>query len=149
MLRLNQVLGNRSEPEMAERLHAFEHEGRIEYLALRPEDTRRKRLRLTTDRGTDCAIALGRAQGLSDGDVLWLDDERAVLVSLSETRWLRLRARDAPSALELGYFAGNLHWRVRFDGEVIAIALDGAEADYRARLAPFLESGRAREVNHG
>ena len=63
---------------------------------------------------------------------------------MTEERWLELAPRDTTAALELGYFAGNLHWRVRFDGAHILIALEGPEADYLARLKPFLDDGRAR-----
>ena len=44
-----------------------------------------------------------------------------------ETNWLLIAPTDAAAALELGYFVGNLHWRVRFDGHVLKIALDGPE----------------------
>ena len=50
------------------------------------------------------------------------------------------------AALELGYFAGNLHWRVRFEGERLLVALEGPEEDYLSRLKPFLDVGRARRA---
>lgn len=54
-----------------------------------------------------------------------LDENRAIVVRLSEERWLRLVPRDSDAALEAGYFfVGNLHWRVRFEPGVIAIALE-------------------------
>jgi urease accessory protein len=41
----------------------------------------------------------------------------------------------------LGYHAGNLHWRVRFQGEVLFVALEGRLEDYTARLGEMI-SGR-------
>lgn len=150
MLRLTEIIGNASDPDLAPRLHRLEHAGRVEYITLSRDDTLRKRLRVSTDRDTtDCAIALVRSQRLSDGSVLLLDDERAIVVRMEETPWLTVAPRDPATALELGYFAGNLHWRVRFEGTILKIALDGPEEDYLARLAPFLESGRVRRINHG
>ena len=147
-LNLTTIIGFASESAISDRLHALAHDGRVEQLILERGDTQRRRLRATTDRGTDCAVALPRDQQLSDGAVLALDDDRAIVVHMVEEHWLDLTPRDSASALELGYFAGNLHWRVRFAGDRIRIALEGPEADYLARLAPFLEDGRARRVDN-
>ncbi len=146
---ITRILGFASEPELAERLHALDHAGRVEILPLEQQDVHRRRLRATTDRGTECLVALPRDQVLGDGAVLVLEDERAIVVRLTEERWLALVPRDAVAALELGYFAGNLHWRVRFDGTRLLIALEGPEDDYLVRLAPFLEDRRARRDDDG
>ncbi len=132
---------------MAEKLHRLSHGGRLEEIRLSAADTARKRLRVTTDKGTDCAIALNRDASLENGSVLLLEDERAIVVRMVETKWLRIAPADAAAALELGYFAGNLHWRVRFDGGVLEIALEGPEQNYLDRLAGHFDSGRARRVN--
>ena len=51
MLRLTQILGNATEPAIAERLHALEHDGRVETIALDAADTARKRLRVADRQG--------------------------------------------------------------------------------------------------
>ena len=145
-LRIHRVIGNARDTELAERLHRLEHEGRIEYLRLARDDVYRRRLRGRTDRETECLIALPRDQALSDGAVLALDAQRAIVVRLHVERWLTLSPRNESSALELGYFAGNLHWRVRFAGPRLMIALEGPREDYLARLEPLLRDGRATEV---
>ena len=119
MLRLTQILGNATDPAIAERLHALEHDGRVETITLDAADTARKRLRVATDKGTDCAVAIARSDRLANGAVLLLEDDRAVVVRMRETVWLALEPRDLAAALDLGYFCGNLHWRVRFEGEVL------------------------------
>jgi urease accessory protein len=146
MLRLTRILGHASDPELVERLQALSHMNRVEFLELSRDDTRRHRLRKTTDRGTDCAIALERTEALSDGAILLLDDLRAILVRMEASRWLRIVPSDSAAAIELGFLCGNLHWRVRFDGPVMAVALDGPEEEYLARLAPFLDKGRAERL---
>ena len=145
-LRIHRVIGNAHDADLAEGLHRLEHAGRVEYLTLARDDVHRRRLRARTDRETECLIALPRDQALSDGAVLALDDERAIVVRLQVERWLALAPRDEASALELGYFAGNLHWRVRFAGPRLLIALEGPKEDYLARLEPLLRDGRALEV---
>ncbi|MDP7642055.1 MAG: urease accessory protein UreE, partial [Alphaproteobacteria bacterium] len=146
MLHLNRIVGNSTGGEMAEKLHRLSHGGRLEEIRLSAADTARKRLRVTTDKGTDCAIALNRDISLENGSVLLLEDERAIVVRMLETEWLRIAPADAAAALELGYFTGNLHWRVRFKGAVLEIALEGPEDNYLDRLAGHFESGRARRV---
>ena len=145
-LRIHRVIGRARDAELAGRLHRLEHAGRVEYLTLSRDDVHRRRLRARTDRETECLIALPRDQGLSDGAVLALDEARAIVVRLTVERWLTLAPRDDAAALELGYFAGNLHWRVRFAGPRLLIALEGPKEDYLARLMPLLRDGRAAEV---
>ena len=74
--------------------------------------------------------------------MLLLEEDRAVVVRMRETVWLALGPRDLAAALELGYFCGNLHWRVRFEGAVLKVALDGPRENYMARLAQHLADGR-------
>jgi urease accessory protein len=146
MLRVHGILGNATDPGLAGRLHRLDHDGRLEYVVLSRADTQRKRLRVATDRGAEVAIALPRAARLENGSVLFLSDEHAVVVRLEETPWLEVEPADAAAALELGYMAGNHHWRVKFAGGRLRIALDGPAADYLHRLAPQLEDGRVRLV---
>ena len=146
ILRVNGIVGHADEPAISARLHTLRHANGIEYVVLEPADTARRRLRVATDRGTDCAIALAREAALEDGSVLYLNDERAVVVRLQALRWLTLEPRDTEAALELGYHCGNLHWKVAFDGTVLRVAIEHEEASYLARLSAFLEDGRARIV---
>ena len=109
---------------------------------LNREDALRRRLRGTTDKGTEVTIALSRDEQLSDGAVLRLDPDKAVIVRMSEERWLRLEPRDTDAAIEAGYFAGNLHWRVRFAPGALLVALEGPVEDYLQRIAPLTASGK-------
>ena len=148
MLRLDSILGHATDAALAERLHHLEHDGKVEYILLAGEDTARRRLHVATDRGTDCAIMLPRSERLSNGAVLLLESDRAVVVRLKEAEWLALQPRDAAAALELGYFAGNMHWPVRFDGAALKIALHGPVEGYLERLDHLLKDGRIRRSGH-
>jgi len=148
MLKLESIIGAATDPHIAERLHHLGHHGKVEYLSLSSEDTQRHRMRASTDTGTECAVVLDRAQHLFNGAVLMLTEERAVVVRMRETEWLTLAPRDTASALELGYFAGNMHWAVRFEGAWLRIALQGPVDRYLERLQPFLEDGRARQIGN-
>jgi urease accessory protein len=148
MLKLEAIVGLATEPEIAEALHHLEHHHQVEYLTLSEADTQRHRLRALTDRGTECAIALPRHQHLSNGAVLLLEQDRAVVVRMQEGQWLVLQPRDARAALELGYFAGNMHWKVEFDGERLRIAVQGPMESYLERLGHLMRDGRVARVAH-
>jgi urease accessory protein len=141
-LRLERIVGEAADPAIAERLHALAHANAVESIVLGREDASRHRLRVMTDRGRDCAIALPRSQRLCNGAVLLLEEQRAIVVRLSDEEWLAFRPRDLTAALELGYFAGNMHWRIRIEGARLEVALEGPKQDYLDRLAPLIADGR-------
>ncbi len=149
MLRLTSIVGSASEPAIAERLHELSHRGIVEYVTLSRADTARRRLHVFTDRGTEAAIMLDRSERLANGAVLRLDDEGAVVVRLEEPQWLALEPRDAAAALELGYFCGNMHWKVRFAGSMLHVSLEGPPEDYLHRIAHLAGDGRVRVAGHG
>ena len=142
MLKLTGIVGMACDAGLDATLHDLAHEGLIETIVLDRRDMLRKRLRTVTDKGTDCAIALPRTTTMDDGAVLLLEARRAIVVRASVETWLIVRPADAAAALELGYHAGNLHWRVAFRGPLLAIALEGPREDYLARLENFLADGR-------
>lgn len=142
MLRIDRVIGSRVDAAISERLHHLEHAGRVEILTLPAAEMARRRLRAATQAGTDLAIALPREQRLYDGAVLLLEEHRAIVVRADAERWLRLSPRSIADAMELGYHAGNLHWRVRFEGETLLVALEGPVDGYLARLGTLVTDRR-------
>ena len=139
---IDRIVGSKLDPEIADRLHHLDHQHAVDVLAIDSADLARRRLRATTDKGEEVAIALPRDEILFDGAVLVLDSDRARVVRVGAERWLRLVPSDRAAALELGYHAGNLHWRVRFEGEDLLVALEGAPEDYLARLVELTGPGR-------
>jgi urease accessory protein len=146
VLRLHGIVGASTDPVYAELLHALEHEDGIELLFVPPADAGRKRFRLSTDRGTDCAVSLERDEELTDGALLYIDPRRAIIARFGEQEIWRLRPVDQAAALKLGWNAGNLHWRVRFEGDSLAVLLDAPLHTYRARVLPLLEAGGVEEL---
>src|SRR5882757_10103893 len=142
MLRIDRVLGSRLESEFAERIHRLEHRGAVDLVNIPVADLARRRLLMTTSAGEELAIALPREQKLFDGAVLLIDGKRAIVVRAATERWLRLEPRSIGDAIELGYHAGNLHWRVRFQGEGLFVALEGRPEDYTARLGEMISARR-------
>ena len=89
---------------------------------------------------------LPREQPLFDGAVLWLDDHSALVLRVAAQRWLRLLPYTQADALALGYHAGNLHWRVRFDGDALLVALEAPIEDYLSRLGELAAPDRVTVV---
>ena len=147
MLRLHGVVGRSDDPHIHARLHALDHAGGIEHVHVPEAELGRRRFRLTSDKGTDCAISLDRGEDLVDGAVLLLDDARAVIVRMGEAQTLRFRPSGAGAALQLGWNAGNLHWRVRFEDGDLIVLLDGPAGEYRARVRSLLDAGLIEEVH--
>jgi urease accessory protein len=141
-----EILGTRDDPAFGDALHRLEHEHAVDELILPRADLARRRLRAVTRAGREVAVALPRDAKLHDGAVLALDAHGALVVRVEAERWLRLAPADAAAALALGYHAGNLHWRVRFEGADLLVALEGPDATYLDRLTGFLETGRATAV---
>jgi urease accessory protein len=146
MIKIDHIAGTATESAIAEALHELEHRGAVEYVTLSAADTQRHRLRVMTDRGTECAIAVPRTQRLENGTVLLLEPSRAILVRMSEVQWLTLRAADAATALALGYFAGNMHWKVEFEGDLLRIAVQGPVESYLDRLSHLMQGGRVVQI---
>ena len=148
MLRLHGIVGKAQDPAYRAMLHELEHMDGIELLFVPPSDAGRKRFRLTTDRGTDCAVSIDRDEKLTDGAVLYIDPRRAIVARFGEQAVWRLRPKDQAAALKLGWNAGNLHWRVRFEEASLVILLDAPLHTYRARILPLLEEGDVLELDN-
>ncbi len=141
MITVTEILGTASDPSFADRLHDLEHGNRVEILVVDRDDALRRRMRGKTDKGTDIAIALERSDQLVDGAVLLLNDTRAIVVRMTEERWLRVTPLNSDAALEAGYCAGNHHWRVKFEPGALLIAMQGPPQHYVTRLYHLLKTG--------
>lgn len=142
MIHVNSLVGALTDPALHEQLHHLEHHDAVETVTIATSDLDRRRLLVRTRAGEEVAIALPREQKLFDGAVLVLEADRAIVVRAGEQRWLRLVPQSADAALELGYHAGNLHWRVRFDGTDLLVSMDGPLQQYVSRIEPLIKDGR-------
>ncbi|SDE27866.1 urease accessory protein [Salipiger thiooxidans] len=126
-LQVTALLGN-ARSDRHDAVHALEHEGRVEVIDIARADAAR------TDKVREVQIALLRDQSLEDGAVLHLDNTLAIVLRVDSGARLTLVPHDLQSALRLGHWCGNLHWKVSFAEGVMSVPLDGPEARYRARL---------------
>jgi urease accessory protein len=103
-----------------------------------------RRFRSSTEKGCDIAISLARDEQLFDGAVLMLDHANALVVKVEAEDWLRLTPRDQSAALQVGFHAGNLHWRVRFDGEDLLVAVERDLQSYTDRIDALIKDGSVK-----
>jgi urease accessory protein len=143
---LDGIVGWAADPAVAARLHELRHRHAVEYVHLDVGDLDRKRLRVTSDAGTDYAVALPRDAALADGAVLLLDADRAVVVRAGALQTMTLRATDVPAALRLGFLAGHLHWKVDQDADTLVVHLRAPHDEYTARITDLLASGQVTWV---
>jgi urease accessory protein len=141
-LRVSAIVGSWTDSDLHERLHRLEHRGAVDTVEIKPGDMQRRRFRAHSAAGRTVEIALPRTISLFDGAVLWLDDASALVLRVAAQRWLRLVPRTKDDALALGYHAGNLHWRVRFNGDALLVALDEPQEAYLVRLGELAAADR-------
>ena len=144
MLFISEVVGDSKDSLFSARLHNLAHVGAVEYVHVRSVDLARRRFRTKTDRGRECGIALARDARLFDGAILHMAADVAIVTRVGETRWLALTPSGLDAGIELGYHAGNLHWRVRFDGPRLLVGLDSPVAEYIDRLLDYLPDSAFR-----
>jgi len=141
-LNIHRVLGSRLEPSFSEKIHRLELRNAVDEVRLPAAAFESPELRVTTRGGQELAIALPRHEKLFDGAVLQLDDNRAIIVREAGRRCLRLQPRSISDAIELGYHIGNLGWPVRFEGDVLLVAMHGRTENYVVRLGELIWSRR-------
>jgi urease accessory protein len=143
------ILCTASSSDVAAQLHRLDHSGGLDWLVLSQGDLARRKQRVLTFKGREVAIDLPRTERLSDGAVLRLDAEEALVVKVEAEEWLRVLPRDAQAALRLGFHAGNLHWLVRFENDELLIAIEGSRQTYLDRLTVLLKSGLITILDDG
>ncbi|WP_417512509.1 hypothetical protein [Microbacterium sp.] len=144
---ISSTFGWETDPELADQLHKMEHDGHVERIYLGETLIGRRRFRATSDRGNEYGIILDGDPARIDGRVLILEPDRAVVLHQGEPETLTLRATDIEAGIQLGWHAGHLHWRVRFDGDLVVVLLDGPAEDYLARISPYVTAGQIAIVS--
>ena len=146
MHKLVEVVGHRSDDDVHDRLHDLEHRGLVVRLVLPTAELGRRRFKVTGSDGREYGVALDREAALRDGSVLRLDGDGAVVVEVEEPATLTVRATSLEGALQLGWHAGHLHWRVRMEDDLLVVLLDGPVEDHLARIRPWLDRGAVEVV---
>ena len=147
MKRVDGVVGNADrDPALADAVAEHEEAGTLESVVLDDTERRRSRLRVTTDSGTDLGVLVDQPE-LTAGDVLVLDDDRAVVVAFEEREAfvVEFPAAEAAvsTAVELGHRIGNQHWDVAVEGDTVYVPVEADRAIIEDVLGPYLPADAA------
>ena len=134
MLQYNSIIGAVSEEKFHNLVHEMEHRGKVDYIDISNSDLSRRRFRQKTRSGKEIAVSLNRNSKLFDGAILELNGDACVVVKVVPEKWLKVKAIDPNLNMKLGYFAGNLHWAVRFSEEAMFIEIKSTYDEYLERL---------------
>ena len=115
-------------------IHKLEHEEALDTIRLNADDLSRRRFTSETTFGKTVGISLPRSLKLYDGALLEISERYCLMVKVEPENWLRLEVQSADVALRLGYFAGNLHWAVKFDKNRLSVAISGDANSYLDRI---------------
>lgn len=84
----------------------------IDYVNIEWYECQKKIHRLTSSRGTDIAINLDKetqTKGLDDGDILYINDDTAVIVNILPAKAIIVKTKDEQEAIHCAYEIGNRH----------------------------------------
>ena len=115
-------------------IHKLEHKEAVDTIRLKADDLSRRRFTSETTFGQTVGISLPRSLKLFDGAVLEISERYCLMVKVEPEDWLSLEVQSADIALRLGYFAGNLHWAVKFDQNNLSVAVSGNINSYLDRI---------------
>lgn len=115
-------------------IHKLEHEEALDTIRLNADDLSRRRFTSETTFGKTVGISLPRSSKLYDGALLEISERYCLMVKVEPENWLSLEVESADVALRLGYFAGNLHWAVKFDQNSLNVAISGDVDSYLDRI---------------
>ena len=112
---------------------------------------RRRRLRLSTDRGGSVLLDLPRPTAMSEGDGLLCDDGRWIAVSAKPEPVLDIRADSPVMLMRLVWHLGNRHTPTEVRGDAVRIRPDhvlagmarGLGCTVTGTVAPFEAEGGA------
>ena len=143
MIRVDGVVGNAADPDIADEIAAHKADGTLEKVRIDSADRRKSRLRVETDAGTDIGVLVDEPE-LAAGDVLVLDDQRAVVVEFESREALVVDLPPSPtpaSTIELGHRIGNQHWDIAVEDRTLYVPVEADRTIIEDVLGPYLPSG--------
>lgn len=127
MLKIEHIVGNTGRNgALAAAAEQHREAGTYERVSLDAGERKRSRLRTSTDAGTDLGVLVDKPE-LEDGDVLYRDDDRMIVVEFDVREALAI---DLPAdirlgtALELGHRVGNQHWDIAVEDGTVYVPVE-------------------------
>ncbi|GMN99275.1 urease accessory protein UreE [Parageobacillus thermoglucosidasius] len=96
----------------------------IERVYLNSDDLVKRIQRVVTDHGTEIGIRLKETKELTDGDILWMDEKKMMVVSVLPDDLLVIRPTSMKQMGEIAHQLGNRHLPAQFEGEEMLVQYD-------------------------
>jgi urease accessory protein len=126
------VLGNvRKDEKLREEYQALCKKGQCEKITVSRLESRRARMRKTTDKGTDVGMTLEPGTILRNGDVIYHSNDKMITVELEpeNVAVLTFKRENAEEdelfevAVKIGHAIGNLHRPIKVEGEKVFLPI--------------------------
>lgn len=115
----------------------------IERVYLSSDDLVKRIQRVTTDHGKEIGIRLKDPKDLTDGDILFMDQHNAIIVSVTADDLLVIRPVSIKQMGEIAHQLGNRHLPAQFDEDVMLIQYDYLVDELLVQLnIPFTRENR-------
>lgn len=96
----------------------------IERVYVSSDDLVKRIQRVTTDHGKEIGIRLKDPKDLRDGDILFMDQHNAIIVSVTADDLLVIRPVSIKQMGEISHQLGNRHLPAQFDEDVMLVQYD-------------------------
>ncbi|HEX3032162.1 MAG TPA: urease accessory protein UreE [Bacillota bacterium] len=137
---INQVLGNLRDMPLAVNI--------VERVALEWHELGKRILRKTTDRGTEVGIALNGHGHLRNGDILFSDANRAIIVELLPSEVIVIEPRNLTEMAHVAYQLGNRHAQLFLEADQVLVPIDPTLVELFNKLGIPISVER-RRLEHG
>lgn len=108
---VNKVIGN---------IKDFDISGKtVERIYLQLDEIGKRILRKKTDRGTEIAICFEKEKHIKDGDVIYYDDSRIIIIEILPIELIMIEAKDIHEMGYICYLLGNRHLTVFIEGNSV------------------------------
>jgi urease accessory protein len=128
----NSVIGNiNKDKKLHEEYQVFCQKGLCEKIMVSRLESQRVRMRKTTEKGTDIGLVLAQGMVLKNGDVVYLTEEKIIIVEIEpeSVAVLSFKSDDSRGhdlfalAVRIGHSLGNLHRPIKVVGETIYVPI--------------------------
>ena len=126
-IQVSSIIGNIKRDSMLRVMYEdMSRQGLCEIVKINRIESERMRMRKATDKGNYVVITLPQGSRLRHGDVIYLSNERMVVIELEEENLAMVRIRDDISvehaieiATRVGHTIGNLHRPIKVEDRSI------------------------------
>jgi urease accessory protein len=115
----------------------------IERVYVSSDDLVKRIQRVTTDHGKEIGIRLKDPKDLRDGDILFLDQHNAIIVSVTADDLLVIRPVSIKQMGEISHQLGNRHLPAQFEEDIMLVQYDYLVEELLVQLTiPYTRENR-------